>query len=57
MKAAVTDAVVTSRSTATFSALKTFVDAHHHHHHHQFILETQNRTMSESIEKKQYRYF
>jgi len=25
---------------------------HHHHHHHQFILETQNKTMSENTEKQ-----
>jgi len=27
------------------------VDSNDHHHHHQFILETQNRTMSENTEK------
>jgi len=30
---------------------KWFVLIHHHHHHHQFILETQNRTMSENTEQ------
>jgi len=41
------------KAEASVNALQFYlsIGMHHHHHHRQFILETQNRTVSENTEK------